>query len=258
MGNEDISVFEIEKIKSEMRKIIDTIKKNENKINKSIKYRIQGIYHDFLITQVPDNELLSEFYFTVGMGYQLLSGKENKLNALKYFQDAENIHDKLQNYERLFDVYKEIGISYYMIEKYQQADLFYNKALKLAKNQDLGENKISLALLNLSTINTIKEEYVKSIEQLNEARNLIKTTLSNINETKLQNRLGSIYYNLAINYLYLNEFDKSVEFYELANQQTKFSNSFKEKIIREIDFITKDIDGTELINKIKSEILNFK
>lgn len=256
MGNEENP--EIDKIISEMRIIIDLIKINENKINKSIKYRIQDIYHDFGITQVSDKELLSEFYFTVGMGYQLLIGKENKLNALKYFQDAEKIHDKLQNYERLFDVYKEIGISYYMIEKYQQADLFYNKALKLANDKDLGVSYVSLALLNLSTINTIKEEYVKSIEQLNEARNLIKNSSSNINETKLQNRLGVIYYNLAINYLQLNEFEQSVEHYKLANQQSKFSNSFKEKIIRDIEFITKDIEESGIIKGIKSMILNFK
>lgn len=260
MGINDAPEIEINKIISEMRVIIDLIKRNENKINKSIKYRIQGIYHNFWITQVPNKELLYEFYFTIGMSYQLLSEKENKLNALKYFQDAEGIIVELQDYMKLFDLYIEIGISNYMMEKYDQAKIAYDKALKLANDKDLGENNVSLALLNWSTINTVNGEYINSIKQLNEARNLIENSSSNINETKIQKRIGLIYYNLAINHLYLNEFNNSVEFYRLANQNTKFTKSFKEIILREIDFITKDIDELDLqsINKIKSEILNFE
>ncbi|MCE7733854.1 MAG: tetratricopeptide repeat protein [Candidatus Heimdallarchaeota archaeon] len=255
MGNEDISVFEIEKIESEMRIIIDKIKKNENKINKSIKFMIQDIYYDFLISQVPDKKLLSDFYYIVGMGYQLLSGEENKRNVLEFLQQAESVVDESSNFDRLYEIYNEMGIAYYMIKNYDLAYLSYKKAYQLGIDHKMKNNKISAILVNLSNLNTQKGEYKFAISKLNEALNLIEDKSIQKFEDETLRFLGSVHHNLAINFVQLFEYEKSLEHYVLGIKYIKNPDNFRAKLVERIQFILKDIEDESEIISLKDLII---
>lgn len=240
---------EIDKIISEMKIIIDTIKKNENKINKSIKYRIQGIYHDFLITQVPDKELLSEFYFIVGMGYQLLSGEENKKKALDFLQQAEELVDK-EDIDKLYEIYNEMGIACYMMKKYERAHRYYNLAYQLALDHKLDINKISACLVNLSTVYTQRAEYISAINHLEEALELFEYGSVKSNKEESHEFIGEIHFNIAVNYFHLFKFKESLQYYKRGKQYKNYSIAFLVKVNKMIELILKDLDD-EKLNEIQ-------
>lgn len=260
MGITDPQAIEMDKIVSEMKLIIELIKNNGNKMNEAIEFKVQGIYHDFWITQVTDKKLLADFYFAVGLWYQLLKGEVNKLNALRYFQDSEGIIEGLKDFDRLFEVYNEIGIAYYIIKKYDQANLYYSKACELAKNHDLDDNKKSSILVNLASIDQFKQNYVKAINQLKEALQLIidDTIVEYPEESKFY--FGRIYFNIASNYLHLLEFEKALEYYRLGNQYVEYPQNLKTDIESRIILILKDIEDfdNELIELLIYEITGKK
>lgn len=256
MGIVDPQVIETEKIVSELKLIIELIKKNDNKMNEAIEFRVQDIYHDFWITQVPDKKLLGDFYFAVGLGYQLLKGEENKSKSLRYFQDAEGIVEGLKDFDKLFEVYNEIGIAYYTIKKFDLANLYYNKAFELAEINKLDDNKKSSILVNLATINQQNENYEIAISQLQQALQIFIDESIEEHPEESKNFLGIIYYNIATNFLYLFEFDKSLEYYRFGNQYVEYPIGLKKKIKNLISFILKDIEDydKELIELIIKEV----
>lgn len=239
-----------------MKIIIDTIKKNENKINKSIKYRIQGIYHDFWITQVADNELLSDFFFNIGMGYQLLNSKEYRLKALKYFQNAEDANEKLKDYEKLFEVYNEIGILYYEIDKFKFAHIYYNKAYELAIDRKLDDNKKSACLVNLASIDMIEKNYESAVDKLKIALKLFKTDSITKFPEESSIFLANSYFNLGCCYLYLLEFNDALYNFKLGKEFLEYPVNVKKRIESILSFIEKDIesDDDEKIKLILAEI----
>lgn len=260
MGIEEPQAIEMDKIISEMNLVIDLIKNNGNKMNTKIEFQVQRIYHDFWITQVPDKKLLADFYFAVGLGYQFVMGNENKLEALKYFQDAEGIIEELKNFNRLFEVYNELGIAFYSLQKFDLANLYYNKAYELTEDQDLDDNKKSSILVNLATINQKIQNYNEAIIQLKESIKLIldDTIIEYPEESKIY--LGKVYFNIAANYLHLLDFENALEYYKLGNQYVEYPQKLKIDIESRISMIIKDIEeyDSELVELIIYEITGNK
>ncbi|MCE7733322.1 MAG: tetratricopeptide repeat protein [Candidatus Heimdallarchaeota archaeon] len=255
MGIEDSLAIEMDKIVSEMKIIIEMIENNGRKVNEAIAFRVQGIYHDFWITQVPDKKLLSDFYFSVGLGYQLLEDNGERKNAIKYLTDALYISQELLDYNRLYEIYNEIGISYYELKKNDMAYHYYELSYQLGIDNKLDDYKIATSLVNLSTLNTRKGAYKMAIIQLNKSLELFAyDPMIKYNE-ETQIYFGSLYHNLAINHVQLFEYKEAIKYYKLGLKLNRNKEEFRSKVIKRIRFVMKDLEDNIEFNSLEDLIV---
>ena len=120
------------------------------------------------------------------------------------------------------------------------------------------DNKKSASLINLSTINTQNGEYKLATDRLNKALDLYDSDSIDIYKDETFLFLGSLYKNLAINYIQLLEYAEAIKYYKLGLKFIKNRDSFRLKVLELIQFISKDIEDENEKNSIEDFFIKIK
>lgn len=249
MEYESLVEEETDKISQKMRRIIGEISANDKKMNDRIEYLVQGIIHDFWITQIPDKELLVEFYYSVGHGYVLSYDKNFVKKSIHFLTEASLLNEYSKNNSNIFNIYNDLGVNYHRMGNILETEKYYDLAFnELSKGSDDFKNRVRI-IINQSTIHTHTGNYQVAVENLSDVLILMKD--SNLSENIQNDYYGSLYYNLAINYFHLNNIEKSIKYFKLGINIKNYSIQFKDTMLQLITNMEMTDNNIELINEIK-------
>ncbi len=158
-----------------------------------------------------DNNNTASLFYSYA---DLYHSQEKYKKAIKYFEQALELFTKTENYASKLFVLNDMGISYKMMGKSDNAASCFSEALRLAKElNELAESKIlnpiiSLTSRNLGDIYTDKEEYETALSYYNEAVSLDKE----LNTTLSVKRLATTYLSLSELYRKMGKIEKANEY----------------------------------------------
>lgn len=118
-----------------------------------------------------DNCLNSEYSYRIAMiYYKQESYDDAKNNFIDAFKDSESCPDILDNYHRRQQILSNIGLSYYQLKDYDNAEYYYELALKFINinskkfpNEGRKHNEaLGVVYGNLGKVYLQKKEYAKS------------------------------------------------------------------------------------------------
>jgi tetratricopeptide (TPR) repeat protein len=118
-----------------------------------------------------DNCLNSEYSYRIAMiYYKQESYDDAKNNFIDAFKDSESCPDILDNYHRRQQILSNIGLSYYQLKDYDNAEYYYELALKFINtnskkfpNESRKHNEaLGVVYGNLGKVYLQKKEYAKS------------------------------------------------------------------------------------------------
>lgn len=250
MDYEGLVVEETEVITKKIRIILKEIEANDSKMNDRIEYHVQEIYHDFWISQVPDKELLAEFYYSVGHGYVLSNDKNFVIKSIHFLNDAVLLNEYSKNKAYLFNIYNDLGVNHHRRGNVSETEKYYDLALnELSKGPDDVINRTRI-IINISTVYTLKGNFQQAVTKLNDGLKILNE--SNVSEDILNDYYGNLYYNLAINNFHLNNIKKSIKYFKLGINYKNYSTQFKDTMLQLISNMEmSDDNNMELINEIK-------
>ena len=162
---------------------------------------------DSLLETLDKNEfyLITKAHFYKGRTYRY-SNKEKE--AIESFQQALFYKDKVDDYDLLYNIYNELGISYYRISLFDKSIEYFVLSYDLAvKIED--EQSMAIALANIATLSDVKGQDKKAIEYYFEAIKVFE-------EMGDKSGIAKIYNNLGIIFRQNNEYEKALEYYNKA------------------------------------------
>lgn len=227
-----------EKIIPKIKRVILEIEQNNFHMNKKIEYLISEFYHDFWFTQVSDKELLAKFNYSVGVAFYNYDTMANYKNALTFLNESNDLYTEIDIIEDLFDINNKIGNCYYRLGNITFAEKFYNLALNIiSDNTDFELNKMQINI-NMASINSQKGNYTNSVQQLLTVLNEIEFV--SLNQDMKDKYLGIIYFNLAIGYLNLGDYEISLNYYKLGLKYGSYPDQLKSNIKELIDVLLEE------------------
>ena len=148
------------------------------------------------------------------------------------FEDVLKLSDQ-------FAINNNIGNINYTIEKYEEANLYFEKALEVAKKTKR-ESMLALALTQLSRVKTAEKKYSAALQLANEAQTLL-SKLGDVNGKQLN------LINLANIHFHLNEYAEALK---LVDEGITASKNQKDE--------TSEIDGYELKASIYEQMEDYE
>ncbi|MEA2041602.1 MAG: tetratricopeptide repeat protein [Bacteroidota bacterium] len=158
-------------------------------------------------------------------GYTYRSSND-ELKAIETFRKALLYKESLDKGNLLYNLYNDIGISYYKISDFDKATINFKHSYKIAQAK-LTEEDEAIALANIATMENIRGNDKLAVEYFLKALKIFE---------KKENKVGisKIYNNLGVIFRRLDEPDKALEYYYKAlelKQALKDSGSIGETYI---------------------------
>lgn len=248
MGKEGKGKKEIDEYLSRLTVVTNEISKTDHSLDDAMEEKIAKLIFDFWMYQIEDKKIIADFYLTIGKAY--VNNKKNN-DALSSLKLAQEIYQELEIHEDEISSLNEIGRIFYMQGDYPEAEKYYNSVYDLVITQKLSNRQKSSALVNLANINSYKKKYQVAIDMMHEAIELIDENV--LDDEKFEKYFNSIYFNLAINHLRLNDFNKSLHYYSLCENYWKNAPLLKNNLE---ELVYQLIDEVDDIEEILDEVID--
>ena len=185
--------------------------------NQKVYYQAMESYFKAL-TIYENKGVESEYaYGLINIANTYLAEEMSNNFALNYYQEAASIFEKIDDISGLSECYDKIAIIHSENKDYEQAIKFAIKSLslrQLMKNDEL----ISKTYFDIAKIYKKQKKYDDAINYLENS--LVQLGTNNNNKVE-------IYFELADNYLLKNEYEKALDFLNLASN---IYNKLKDEI----------------------------
>ncbi len=173
----------------------------------SLRFLNQDEKFEDLSLELLDEYLDEEDDFIVGRLANLLGvyflERSKYYDSLHYFKLNASLLEDNGNQTLIASGNHNVGLIYYKLGNFQEAQEYYSKALQFA--EDIGNRITKCKILSdLAMLEMNKSHFTKTLAVLNEALGLAQ--LSNNN-----NQVSRIYYNFALTYFTMSKFDKALQ-----------------------------------------------
>ena len=240
MGSDTRRDDEIDGYLSSLTSVKNEIDEESHVIDEIMEKQIAKIILDFWMYKIEDKKIIAEFYFTIGKAYTKIKKIDEALSSLKL---THELYHELKMYEDEINTLNEIGRIFNKQGDYMEAEKYYNSVYDLVNTHKLGNNQRFSALANLGKINTYKENHLVAIDLLEDAIESIDSSI--LEEKRLGKYLSGIYFNLVINYLHLNDFNKGLDYYNLCEKYSKNTDHHKSNIEELVYKLIEELDDTK-------------
>jgi tetratricopeptide (TPR) repeat protein len=176
-------------------------------LNEALKYNTMADNISGMIINYADIGKVYLLWNKLDLGF----ANYNKALEIALEEDRQN-NVKVE----LAYVYNGIGEADFLLEKYADAEIFFNKALDVEKLLGNEENQASIKV-NLAKIYNINKNTQKSLEYFLEALSILEKLYENKKLENIKN-LPSTYYSIAKKYYDLGNYGKAVEYAKKAYQ----------------------------------------
>ncbi len=136
----------------------------------------------------------------------------NYFEGLQHFKEAAGIADRENDGKGLVDSWNEIGITYFNMSSYEEAQTFYFKALKKAEEIDYKE-RVTGMKNNIAIIYSIYKDHEKALELFNKLletyekeQDLFHFAITSVNIANIYDEIGE--YEKGLQYL-----DRAIPFF---------------------------------------------
>lgn len=144
--------------------------------------------------EIENMELLAFLYSELGVSF---SYTNSLIDSRKNYEKSFSLYEKLKNNERLSYLSSNIGSLYLQIANYKSALDYYNRGLKFA-----GENKLGqiLNLTGLADVYSNESNYSKALQYYNRAKEVADSIKDISSLLKIGQGIGALYYNINLPY----------------------------------------------------------
>ena len=140
--------------------------------------------------EIENKELLAFLYSELGVSFTFTN---NLIEARENYKKSSSLYERMRNDERLSYLSSNIGSLYLQIFNYKSALEYYNKGLKYA-----GENKLGqiLNLTGLADVYSNESNYSKALQYYNRAKEIADSVKDISSILKIEQGIGALYYNI--------------------------------------------------------------
>ncbi len=179
--------------------------------------------------KIKSDKYLAESLASLGTIYYYTSQYYLSINKNK---EAANLFEKIKNYDRLSDVYNNIGLVYTTIENNTYALQYLKKTYKIKKQINDKYNE-ALSLLNIGVIYINTKQYDSAGFYINKAVPTFEYLLKTEDSVKAFRGMAYAYNNLGIIYQYSEDYNKTLDYYKkslkylfVTNDNNNIANAY--------------------------------
>ena len=127
--------------------------------------------------------------------------------ALEYYYQSMNFYEKINDLDGISRIYNNIGLIYLTTHEFEEGIESFEKAIEIGKKLDR-DVMLGKAYFNLGLIYNAKGEFQRSVKQIKKSIPLLQGN----DELSVSSAYGQALCYTGINYIYLKEYDKALEY----------------------------------------------